>query len=229
MQTQIGEAQIHMSSPFPESQRLKIKSDMHLSRKLTHAMGICLITLIYNIAPLKLSWTLLLSLSFFIIPLDYLRLKQPGLNRFTIKILGWLMRRNEYTSLTGTTYLLLGVMALLLLNERHVVTLSLLFLAIGDPIASYFGLRFGTDKILGSKTLQGTAAAFAACSVISVVYYYHYNLMTERLLIVVPLSGFIGAAAELIPIGKLDDNFTIPVVGAGLLWVLFFVYGGFSV
>lgn len=184
---------------------------------------------VYNFGGHKLSWVLLLSASLFIIPLDILRQKRPALNKVTMKIFGPVMRRHESHTISGLTYLFLGGIFLLLFFDKHIVTLTLLFLAFGDPLASFFGIRYGKDKILGNKTLQGTLGAFAVCMVVSGIYYYFNNLMTERLLIVAPISGLIGALAELLPIGKLDDNFTFPVVGSTLLWVLFEVYGGFAV
>lgn len=51
--------------------------------------------------------------------------------------------------------------------------------------------------------------------------------MIDRILIVSILSGLIGAFAELIPIFKLDDNFTFPVVSSIGLWLLFYLFGGF--
>lgn len=207
---------------------LKQKSDLHISRKVWHCTGICFMTLVYCYLPIRLVWTTLLVVSAFIIPLDYLRLKNPGLNRTALKIFGPVMRRHESGAMSGLSYLLMGGLFLMWLGKHHVATLTLLFLAFGDPFASYFGLRFGKDRILGHKTLQGTMAAFAVCTVIAGVYYYFNNLMTERLLIVVPLSGLIGAMAELIPIGNIDDNLSFPVVGALLLWLLFTLYGGFG-
>lgn len=138
------------------------------------------------------------------------------------------MREHEAKSFSGLSYLLVGAAILLAFFDRHILTLSLLFLAIGDPLASLVGIRFGRDRILGNKTLQGTFAAFAACATIAGVYYYLNGLMTERLLIVAPISGLIGAATELIPIGKLDDNLTCPVLSAIGLSVLFYLYGGFA-
>lgn len=180
----------------------------------------------YNYFGPKISWVLLLILAGFFIPLDLLRQKQPALNRATVKLFGTFMRRHEFTAVSGMTYLYFGVAFTLLLGNPHIITLTLLFLAFGDPIASFFGIRYGKDKIMANKTLQGTLAAFAVCTIISVLYYYFNNLMTERLLIVAPISGLIGALAELIPIGKLDDNFTFPVVCSILLYGLFLVYGG---
>lgn len=214
-------------SAHPTKHQMKQKSDLHMVRKLWHFVGICVMAVVYNYVPLRVSWVIILILSGFFIPLDLLRQKHAGLNRFTVRLFRPVMRTHELTSISGMTYLFLGCIFLLFLNAKHVVTLTLLFLAIGDPVASYFGVRFGKDRILGSKTLQGTMAAFAACTAVAALYYFFNNIMIERLLIVVPLSGLIGALAELIPIGKLDDNFSFPVVGASLLWLLFTIYGGF--
>lgn len=229
--TDATQMQMHQTHPQkqPQHSNLKQKSDIHLARKLWHCSGICLMAAVYNLGGHKVSWILLLSAALLIIPLDILRQKRPALNKLTVKIFGPVMRKHETHHLSGLSYLFMGGIFLLFFFDKHIVTLTLLFLAFGDPLASFFGIRFGKDKILGNKTLQGTLGAFGVCMILSGFYYYFNNLMTERLLIVAPLSGLIGALAELLPIGKLDDNLTFPVVGSTLLWVLFEVYGGFAV
>lgn len=207
-----------------QHQGLKQRSDIHMARKLAHCVGICFIAAVFNIAGLTWSWVILIAISVAIIPLDILRQNRPGLNRATHRIFGPIMRQHESGHLTGMTYLYLGCMVLLLFRDKHIITLTLLFLAFGDPIASFAGIRYGKDRIIGRKTLQGTMAAFVVCAVISAIYCYFNNLMTERLLIVAPLSGLIGAVAELTPVGKLDDNFTFPVISAILLALLFWVF-----
>lgn len=211
-----------------EAQELRQKSDIHLSRKLFHAIGATIMAVIYNYASPAVCWVIILSILAIALPLEIFRLRRPELNKLTLRLFGPLMRKHERTAISGATYLFIGAAVLLALFDRHIVTLSLLFLAWGDPIASFFGIRYGKDKILGNKTLQGTIAAFVVCTLISTFYYYYNNIMTERLIIVAPLSGLIGAAAELIPLGKIDDNFTILVVAATLLWVLFKLFGGFG-
>lgn len=207
------------------SQSLKQRSDLHLSRKLWHCAGISAMTAAYNLFGPSASWTALLAVSLFFIPIDFLRLRHPTLNRIALKVFGPLMRSHESVEISGMTYLFVGCMFLLMFKNPHIVTLTLLFLAFGDPIASFFGIRYGKDRILGRKTLQGTMAAFTTCTVLGAIYYYSNNLMLERLLIVAPLSGLIGALSELLPIGKLDDNLTFPIVCSCLLWILFQVYG----
>jgi len=182
----------------------------------------------YNLLGHKASAMVLIPFAALFITVDYLRQSRPWLNQFLVKVFGPVMRRHEYSSISGTSYLFVGAMFLLLFRDKHIVTLTLLFLAFGDPVASFAGIRYGKDKILANKTLQGTMAAFAVCSAIAALYYYFNNLMTERILIVAPLSGLFGAVAELFPVGKLDDNLTFPVICSILLWVLFKVYGGFG-
>jgi dolichol kinase len=42
------------------------------------------------------------------------------------------------------------------------------------------------------------------------------------------LAGLVGAFAELIPIGKLDDNLTLPLMSAVGLSILFYFFGFFA-
>jgi diacylglycerol kinase (CTP) len=207
---------------------LKAKSDLHLTRKIWHAFGILAMVAVYSFFGAKFSWFLILVASVTLVPLDFLRLSRPEMNRWITRLFRPVMRHHESNQLSGMTYLFAGVAFLLFLGEKHLIVLTLLFLAFGDPVASFFGIHYGKDRIVGNKTLQGTAAAFVVCTLIAGIYYYFNNLMTERLLIVALISGLIGAIAELIPVGKLDDNFTFPVIAASLLWILFQVYGGFG-
>jgi diacylglycerol kinase (CTP) len=208
-----------------EHQALKRKTDLHLARKIWHCLGILVMAVGYNFAGHEGAWFILIGAIAVVVPLDLLRHSRPGLNRALVKVFGPVMRNHEMNAVSGWTYLLLGALILILFDDLHIITLTLLFQAFGDPMASYFGIRFGKDKLIGNKSLQGTMAAFAVCTVIAAIYFYANNLMLERFLIVAPLAGLIGALAEVAPVGRLDDNLTFPVICALLLKVLFVVYG----
>ena len=209
-------------------QELRRKSDLHISRKIWHLTGVGLLVVFFNLLSTKAIWILVILGIVGIVPLDYLRRRNSDLNRFVLKIIGPLMRQHEFSRLTGLSWLLLGFAVVMFLYDRHIVNVAMLFLAFGDPVASYFGIRFGKDKIIGNKTLQGTMAAFGVCTLVAATYYYYNNIMLERVLIVAPLSGIIGAASELVPVGKMDDNFTFPVISATCLWLLFELFGGIA-
>jgi len=214
--------------PTTTSPELKKKSDLHLTRKIWHATGVCLMAVCYHWLGHQNSWLVLGFATALVLTIDIVRQSQPELNQRLVKMFGPVMRTHEVHQLSGTSYLFLGALFLLIFDDPHILTLTLLFLAFGDPIASFFGIRYGKDKIIGNKTLQGTMAAFVVCALISLIYFYTHNLMIERLAIVVLLSGLIGAFAEIVPIGSLDDNLTFPVVSSLLLWVVFSLFGGFG-
>ena len=209
-----------------QSFQLKRRSDLHLARKLWHCLGVLFIVGVYTAVSGDTALRLMAVVTFASVMIDVARHQSPKLNHLIVKVFGVVMREHERETLAGTTYLLLGTFLILWFFPRPIVTLSLVFLAVADPLASYVGIRYGKDKLIGSKSLQGTLAAFAVCTIITLGYLWYSGLMTERLLMVSLLSGIIGALAELIPIGKLDDNFTFPVVSALGLWGIFTVFGG---
>lgn len=136
------------------------------------------------------------------------------------------MRSTEISKLAGTTYLLTGVLLIVVLFTHGVVSLSLLFLAFADPIASFIGIKYGKDKIFGHKSVQGFIAAFIVCAILTALF-LSYNSIPQHILVVSLLSGLVGALAELIPIAKLDDNFSMPVLSSIGLTILFYFFGFF--
>jgi len=207
---------------------LKKRSEIHWARKLWHITTVAAMALIYAYTPTRVSLTILIIAGLIAIPLDFLRLKNSALNDVLVHLVKPLLRESELHRLAGTTYLITGVAIIAAIFPREIVLLTLLFLAFADPCASYFGIRYGKDKIFGHKSLQGTLAAFFVCTFICAAYFYAHNLFTDRWLVVSLLGGLIGALAELIPIGKLDDNLTLPVLSASFLWIVFSLFGALS-
>jgi dolichol kinase len=105
------------------------------------------------------------------------------------------------------------------------VAITLLFLAFADPIASFIGIKFGKDKIFGHKSLQGFMAAYVVCFASSLAYLLIHGFPPDRSLVFSLLSGLVGALAELVPVGKLDDNLTLPVLSAIGLFCLYYLFG----
>ena len=209
------------------TQTLKTKADLHLARKIWHCSGILLIAYLYTQMNRSEALKLLLGFGSLVVVIDILRLKFKGLNEGVIKVLGPVMRAGEKNSISGSSALMIGAFLIIYFFPRDIVTLSLLFLAAADPVASYFGVKYGKDKLIGPKSLQGTTAAFITCTLIAAVFFYSQNLMAERVLIASLLAGFFGAISELISIGKIDDNLSFPVFNSCFLWIIFYIFGGF--
>jgi len=203
----------------------KRRSDMHLARKTWHMLGVLLMIAIHERVSREMAITLLLlTMLVFVVP-DILRQYSTKLNEIFIGLFQSVIRENEVHKLSGNSYLISGVLLLVLLFPAKIVTLTMFFLAFADPIASCVGIRYGKDKIMGQKSLQGTVAAFVICTLITFIYIRSYGLMTENILTVSIVAGLIGALSELLPIGKLDDNLTLPLMSATGLYFLFSSFG----
>jgi diacylglycerol kinase (CTP) len=207
---------------------IKATADVHIERKLTHFFGVMSMVVVHWLCPLWLTWVLLITICVPLILFDILRQKNEKLKQLTPKLFGSIMRRKELNHIAGTTYLFLGTIIILFFFPAPIVSLSLLFLAFADPLASYVGLKYGTLKILGKKTFEGALAAFVICTILALLFYRQKNLMTDHWFIVSLISGFIGMLTELIPLAEIDDNFTQPVMNSLLLYGLFSLYGGFA-
>lgn len=183
--------------------------------------------LAYVYLPPAVSMTILVAAWCLFVPFDFLRHKNPALNDWAVHAFKPIMRQSEVKKLAGTTFLLSGVLLVDILFPRPIVALTLLFLAFADPIASYFGILYGKDKIFGHKSIQGFMAAFFVCAAVTLAYLLYYDFALDRVIVASLLAGLVGAFAELVPIGKLDDNLTLPVMSAVGLSILFYFFGFF--
>jgi dolichol kinase len=211
----------------PASPALKKRHDVHLARKIWHFLGVVAIVAGYLAMSRQTALQVFAVVSALAIFADIYRQRSEWFNKIILTVLHPLMRDTEKNGLMGSTFLVLGVLIIIALFPPSVVVLSLLFLAVADPVASYFGIRFGKDKLFGRKSLQGSMAAFFACTVVAAGYFFFHDMMVERILIVSLLAGLVGAFAEAVPVGKLDDNLVLPVVSSILLWILYYFFGGF--
>jgi diacylglycerol kinase (CTP) len=212
-----------------EMPALKKRSDIHWARKIWHMAGVSAMALAFAFLPTNVSYTLLAVAILIFIPLDFMRQTRPKLNDWMIHAFRAIIRKNEVNKLAGTTYLLAGTGLVVVLFDAKIVLLTLMYLAFADPIASFVGIRYGKDKIFGHKSLQGFLAAFAVCTLLTLGYLYYHSILIDHLWMVSLLAGLSGALAELIPVAKLDDNFTLPVISATCLWILFTIFGGMPV
>lgn len=198
---------------------LRDRQDTHLLRKLWHVSLGLFGLLAYYLndsvdADLVIKSTLGLSAAGFLV--ETIRLKVPSVNKQILKVMGPFMRSEEKDSYSGLPFYALGVGLSLFLYDEKIAVLSIFFLVFADPISSYFGIRYGRDKIFGNKSLQGATAGYIVCYVITLFYgLIHYgpglNLMAFAM-----IAGLIGTVSELVSI-YIDDNLTIPLLsGAGL-------------
>lgn len=211
----------HTMKTSLEGATLKVRSDLHLARRLYHMLGVSIIAGLYYFIPRKEMLILFVGFTLLCVTVDLFRLQSKKLNDRLLAAFGSFIRKSEVNNLTGMTYLTIGVTTIAVIFPKEIVTLALLMLAVGDPVSSIFGIMYGKDVLVGKKTLQGALAGFIACTIVGLLYFSMSGIMTERLILASLIAGLIGAISELTPVLGLDDNFTFPIISSCLLWAQF--------
>lgn len=201
------------------------KGAIHWKRKVFHALGIGAAALGYALTPVEPTQALVILGVFTAIftGLDLLRFYVPSLNKKVRQDFGALMRDYELDSLSGSSWFLLSSLVCIALFPKPAAALGFLYLALGDPIASWAGLRWGRTKLPGGKSLEGSLALVAVCAVSGSLFLATTGtgLALGAALVVAGAAAFAAAFAEWLPVKGVDDNFVMPIVTglatAGLL------------
>lgn len=212
-------SQIRVSSP------LRLRTDLHITRKLWHmATGLIGLAFYFKSGlPIDTVATVLLIFSGCSFMVEYARLRNEKINQMLMVVMRPVMRESEKNSVSGMPFYALGVSLSLFFFPERIAILSILFLIFADPIASFCGILYGRDKILPNKSLQGTIAAFSVCYIVTLVYGLIHTSPSMNLLVFAILAGIIGAVSELCS-QFVDDNLCIPVIsGLGLFLVNFLI------
>tara|TARA_R110002049_G_scaffold93482_7_gene231066 strand:- start:588 stop:1226 length:639 start_codon:yes stop_codon:yes gene_type:complete len=205
---------------------LRARHDLHLMRKAWHMSTGCIGLAVYYGLGLHEHFvgTALLALAISGFAFEFLRLKNNKINQLVLRFMGPLMRTNEQTSCSGLPFYALGVGASLLLFEKEVALLSILFLIFADPISSLFGIMYGQNKLISGKSLEGSMAGFVTCYLLSFSWIMTQASITgPQVVLFCILAGLLGSLSELLSVFA-DDNLTIPLIsGAGLTLINIFI------
>lgn len=171
---------------------------------------------------LFLSWgqamTILLLFLGFFGSLEITRRFSKRWNDFLVdKVFGMISRPHERYRTNSATYYLLALTIMTATVPKTALCLGLLVLAFGDPFAMLAGKRWGRKKLWREKSYVGTGTFFGVSMMVSLIYLLIVPVpfgAGSLMLLVITVSAC-GAITELFSVG-IDDNFTIPVICAGV-------------
>lgn len=204
---------------------LPSRSTLHLARKFWHIgtglLGLAIVE-IFSLTQTQAAF-ILLAVAIVSLATDLIRMKNDAVNEIVLKLMGPFMRKSEVHSLSGVPFFAFGTSMTLFFFSRDIAFLSVLFLIFADPIASLIGILYGKDKFLPNKSIQGSAAGFMTCFIITLSYAgITLGLQTEVFLFAI-MAGMIGSVSEMASV-VVDDNLTIPLIsGAGLTVLNYFL------
>ncbi len=158
--------------------------------------------------------TLLGSVTLFFILVDLLRLGSKKVNVFVFRWLSAFFREKERHTFSTATLFLTSSFLTILLFDKAIATLAIIFLTFGDIFAKFTGLEHGRWRIFG-KTLDGTLAYFATCLVAGFIW----SQFVPVSWILMVFGAAAAAITELLPVG-VNDNFVIPLMSAAVMRVI---------
>lgn len=202
------------------------KGDIQALRKLWHVGMMLFMAYLYAfVYPERETALLLIALiGGPVILLDILRLKWRPLNRLAVSVFGPLMRKREFGTVSSMAYFVFAFFLVVALFPKPVAILSILCLAFGDAAACVIGLRFGTESIIKGKSLRGSLACFVVCSILIFVVLTLYGVTSNALPYMSVAGGLAATFAELFSTKKIDDNLTIPIATAVIIYPLLLLF-----
>jgi len=173
----------------------------------------------------------LLCFVVFELGLEIFRLHNHKLNLGITRLFAPLMREGENLRLSGVPYYGFGCFIAYSFFPKPIAMMAVLYLAVGDPMASIFG-RFAKRQgqlntvffqKFSTKSLEGSFACFGACTLLTYLLWpFSFDGSTSNLwikLFVSVLGGLSATIGEIIPL-RTDDNLSMPLISGALLWLM---------
>ncbi len=150
--------------------------------------------------------------------IDISRFREWRLWHLLAVILTPIIRDHEIKGgFTGASYILSTSAITIALFPKPIAIAALVFIIVGDTAAALIGRRFGKHKLIMSKSLEGSGACLISLVVMSFLI---PGLPTEVGLI----GAFVATVTELLT-GKIDDNFTVPIISGFVMLLVMHVMG----
>jgi len=182
---------------------------VEIRRKVVH-LATLIIPIGYGLTSRETVLRFVIPLFLGLLAVDLLRHFHSGMaSLFDRFFFGRVLRKEEKSTLMGSTYFLFSSILVILLFPKGIAITSLLILILSDTAAAVVGKGVGRIRIFG-KTMEGSSA-FLLTSLLIVWLYPDLNRLAGT------LAALGGTLIELVPT-RLNDNLTIPLVTGAILF-----------
>jgi|YelNatPaOPRAMG01_1025707.scaffolds.fasta_scaffold00049_90 glycerol-3-phosphate acyltransferase PlsY len=148
---------------------------------------------------------------------DALRLARRSVASAAWSRIRVILKDKEAYRFSSISLFLLACTITLVVFPLPIAWLALLYLIFGDMCGKFFGLQYGRHPFF-HKTVEGTLACFAACTIVS-----FWVAPAVGVPFAVAVAGAFGAtAAEALPLG-VDDNLSMSLVSGATMYGLLYL------
>lgn len=207
-------------SPRENSEKIKAtRKDLQISRRLFHmANGFVFATAYAFTFTHQQIVYFCGTIASIVYVLDQIRVAYPEKVKRLDGISKYILRAEEQLKESAAVPYIMANLLTILTFPKTIAISAIYVLAFADPLSAIIGIRFGKTRVVKHKTLEGSLAFFLTTFlVISTVFSlsgtHGWQLWSMSLSV-----AFIASCFEMIPL-KIDDNLTIPLFTAFILWI----------
>ncbi len=150
---------------------------------------------------------------------EQIRINYPEAQNKFLPMTKFIIRAEEQLKESAMVPYAFAVLLTIITFPKPIALIAIYTLAIADPLSAIIGIRFGKRRIVPHKSLEGSAAFFISTLAVSLfVLGIYAGGFTGVVILVSILVAFCTSAFEMLPL-KIDDNLTIPLFTAFMLWI----------
>lgn len=223
---------LEMMSESSESLEQDMGRDTHPSRKnLQYArrffhlsMGLSVALLYGLFLEHNQAVTILGTIACILYVFEQVRIKYPEYSNKFGKITKTIYRAEEKLKESAAIPYVIAVLLTVLIFPKVIAVAAILILAISDPLSAIVGIKWGKNRIVPDKSLEGSGAFFVSSFIIIFVVFmagtHDVGKFSLWALFIFSLcSSFLGTVIEMLPL-RIDDNLIIPLSTSFILWIL---------
>ena len=200
----------------------EISFTQEVLRKAIHLISLS-IPIIYIFVTREVALYILVTMASLAVIIDYLSKFNNIVGVLLKRFFGKMLRSDELNKkyvLNGASWVLISAVVCVFVFPKFLTVVSFSVLIISDISAALFGKKFGRHKLFVGKSWEGTIAFIISAIIVIFIYGYFFNapaIFYFAGLIAAIIGGFVEAASKML---KMDDNISIPISVAGILWLI---------
>jgi dolichol kinase len=211
-----------VNSTNEHRQILSLKGEFY--RKTIH-LSSSAIPIGYYFIEKKIVLSILVPMLVLMLLVEVIKYYNEPVYRLYIKYFNILLREHETDRnkfrISGASWLLLADVLVIIFFPKYIAISGMLLLSLADSLSAIFGRLYGKKQFAPNRSYAGSITFFVVgvIIVLSTPKYFHMPLEYYLSLIAV---GFTTVADSInLPV---DDNFAIPIVYSGLLYILYLIF-----
>lgn len=213
--------------PPPETAALPTRNDLQLGRRVFHLLnGVTTATAYALLFTHEQVIRIFGTIACLVYIVDRVRIAYPeALERHAPWVNRLFVRAEEQFRESAMIPYAIAVLLTVITVPKPAAIVAIYTLAIADPLAAVVGIRWGRRRIAHNRSLEGSAAFFAATLVIAWVVLAQGADQSAVAVAGAALTiALAGAACETLPL-RIDDNLTIPLFVGFTTWIVAALFG----